>query len=205
MFTVLDVGTFRDRLMECVREKGVQQKEARAELMRVTGLGRANMTHWFNGRAKEPTGPAVIKAALYFGVEPLWLAREEGPKRAKATKSEAAHNGEEKRLLREAAALAVEWGDLSPSNRQKVRRQVQALAERQQKATGRAATQLSEDLWDSVKRRAPEIARAINEEGVRKNLGHRDDRASHAKGSPDATERKRSARKKDRKPSTHAK
>jgi len=75
------LSTLQDRLEEARREKGVSVAEARAAIQRLTGLSRATMTHWWNGKAKEPRGGAAVRAAEYLGVNPLWLAQGRGPKR----------------------------------------------------------------------------------------------------------------------------
>lgn len=89
MFTLLSVSTFKERLEEAARDKGVTVTQARADLAKLLGGTRSNMTHWWTGRTKEPKGGAVAVAANYFGVSPLWLAREQGEKRPGEAKGNA--------------------------------------------------------------------------------------------------------------------
>lgn len=81
MFTLLSVSTFKERLEEAARDKGVDVAKARADIQRLTGMSRSNMTHWWKGRAIEPKAGGIAAAAQYFGVNALWLAKNEGPKR----------------------------------------------------------------------------------------------------------------------------
>jgi transcriptional regulator with XRE-family HTH domain len=84
LFTLLSVTTLKERLEEAAKDKGVTVPQARADLMRLLGMTRSNMTHWWTGRAKEPKGGAAAVAADYFGVNPLWLAKGLGEKRPAA-------------------------------------------------------------------------------------------------------------------------
>lgn len=80
-------STLKARLEEAVKVKGVTVRQARADLMRLTGMTRSNMTHWFTGRTETPTADAAYVAAEYFGVEPRWLAAGIGlPREGKKTK-----------------------------------------------------------------------------------------------------------------------
>lgn len=81
LFTLLSVSTFKERLEEAARDKGVSIAKARADLKMLLGGTRSNQTHWWTGRTKEPRGGAIAVAANYFGVNPLWLAKEQGEKR----------------------------------------------------------------------------------------------------------------------------
>lgn len=89
MFTLLNMSTLKERIEEAAKDKGVSLQQARADLIKLLGMSRSNMTHWFGGRAKEPKGAAAVKAADYFGVNVLWFAQGEGLKR---------HNGKEQKV-----------------------------------------------------------------------------------------------------------
>jgi transcriptional regulator with XRE-family HTH domain len=92
VLTLLNMPTlFKDRLEEALREKGC----TKAELARAIGLTRANMTHWFNGRAIKPGAVPVNRAAEFLGVSSLWLSDDKGPKRPGSQKEGAKVQEEE--------------------------------------------------------------------------------------------------------------
>lgn len=76
MITLLNMPAFKDRIDEAARDKGLT-KSALAKLL---DMSRSNMTHWFSGRAKDPKGDAVTRAAEILGVNALWLSAGKGPK-----------------------------------------------------------------------------------------------------------------------------
>jgi hypothetical protein len=86
MFTILNMSTFKDRLEEAARDKGVSIPQARADLKKLLGGTRSNQTHWWTGRAKEPKGGAAAIAADYFNVNALWLAKGVGDKASRRVK-----------------------------------------------------------------------------------------------------------------------
>ena len=71
----------KDRLIEAVKRKGVSVTQARADLQRLTGMSRSNMTHWFTGRTSSPSTAAAVIAADYFEVDLLWLTLGKGSPR----------------------------------------------------------------------------------------------------------------------------
>lgn len=77
VLTLLNMSTFRERITEAAREKGVSQ----SALAKHLGMSRGNMSHWFGGRAIDPGAAAVSAAADFLGVSALWLSDEKGPKR----------------------------------------------------------------------------------------------------------------------------
>lgn len=77
VITLLNMAAFKDRLEVAAREKGV----SRSQLAKEVGMTRSNMTHWFGGRAKDPGGDALTRAAEFLGVNALWLSTGKGPKR----------------------------------------------------------------------------------------------------------------------------
>src|SRR5262245_35522326 len=72
------MSTLKDRLEAAVKKKGITISQARAELRRLTGMTRSNMTHWFTGRTKVPSAQATLIAAEYLDVDPRWLAEGRG-------------------------------------------------------------------------------------------------------------------------------
>lgn len=130
VFTLLSVSTLRERLEEAAKDKGVTVQQARADLARLTGQTRSNMTHWWTGRAKEPKGGAAAIAADYFNVNALWLAKGEGEKRPSAA------NGKKKMPTgiegldeAEIAALLSMYVEMDPEVRGTWRRQGRDLLE----------------------------------------------------------------------------
>jgi len=129
MFTLLNVSTLKERLEEAAKDKGVDIPTARADLARLTGQTRSNMTHWWTGRAKEPTGGAAAIAADYFNVNALWLAKGEGEKRpsvAKGKKKMPTIDGLDEG---EIAGLLSMYSEMDPEVRGTWRRQGRDLLE----------------------------------------------------------------------------
>lgn len=133
MITLLNMSTFNDRLKEVVAEKGITEKEARAELKR-RGMSRSNLSHWFGGRTVEPTVATAAPAADFFGVDVLWFVKGEGSKRP---------NKEQKnvpikllQLSEEAVEFAVMYESMEPHVRDLVRKHARDVNE----ALGSAST-----------------------------------------------------------------
>lgn len=82
MLSLVNMGTFKDRLEEACVARRISPDVARAEIQRRTGLTRSNMSHWWSGRTKVPQVKAAVLAADYLGVNPLWLAYEIGQRDA---------------------------------------------------------------------------------------------------------------------------
>lgn len=76
MYTLLNMSAFKDRIAEAANEKGL----TKAALAKLLDMSRSNMTHWFGGRATDPKGDAVTRAAEILGVNALWLSAGKGPK-----------------------------------------------------------------------------------------------------------------------------
>lgn len=130
LFTLLSVSTLKKRLEEAAKDKGVTIAQARADLMRLTGQTRSNMTHWWTGRAKQPTGGAAAIAADYFDVNALWLAKGEGEKRPSQAKGQKKMPTGIKGLDEgEIAGLLSMYSEMDPEVRGTWRRQGRDLLE----------------------------------------------------------------------------
>jgi hypothetical protein len=76
----------KDRLLEAIRAKGIPIEDARAEIQRLTGMTKSNMSHWFTGRTRVGSAHAILIAADYLGVDPLCLVDERVTERIAKTK-----------------------------------------------------------------------------------------------------------------------
>lgn len=82
MLRLVNMGTLKERLEEACAARRVSTADARAEIQKLTGMTRSNMSHWWNGRTKVPQVKAAVIAANYLKVNPLWLAYEIGQRDA---------------------------------------------------------------------------------------------------------------------------
>jgi transcriptional regulator with XRE-family HTH domain len=126
VFTLLNMGTFKDRLAEAVADAKMTTAEARAALAKL-GMTRSNLTHWFGGRAKEPKGPALTTAAELLGVNAVWLAKGEGEKRP--TKENKKMSVKLMQLSQEAVDFAIMYDAMDPDVRELVRRHARDINE----------------------------------------------------------------------------
>lgn len=69
--------TLAIRVDEVMREKGCTV----TELAKAAGVKPPSVIEWLNGETKTLKASAAIRASRFLGVEPLWLAEGEGPKR----------------------------------------------------------------------------------------------------------------------------
>lgn len=52
---------------------------SKADLARSAGVKAPSVSDWFTGDTKSLKAAPLVKAAMYLGVSPLWLATGEGP------------------------------------------------------------------------------------------------------------------------------
>lgn len=71
--------TFTERLWEALDASDMTEREFRAKMVGL-GMTRANLTYWFNGRAKDPSASWVDRAAELLKVSTAWLAAGRGPR-----------------------------------------------------------------------------------------------------------------------------
>lgn len=90
-------------------------------------MGRANVTHWLDGRGKKPSGDLVEKAARVLEVNLAWLLRGDGPKRGPDDQSLARSILER---AEQVIGVALALMDLPPAQRDKIERQIIAEAAR---------------------------------------------------------------------------
>lgn len=126
MITLPNMTTFNERLKEVVAEKGITEKEARAELKR-RGMSRSNLSHWFGGRTVEPTVSTAAPAADFFGVDVLWFAKGEGTKRADPEKKNVPIKLMQ--LSEEAVEFALMYEAMEPHVRDLVRKHARDVNE----------------------------------------------------------------------------
>ena len=68
----------KDRIAEALAESG----KSKAELARYCQVAPASVTAWFNGKTKSLDAVSAIKAAMFLGVNALWLTTGKGEKAA---------------------------------------------------------------------------------------------------------------------------
>ena len=126
LFTLLNMGTFNERLKELVAEKRATEKEVRAALAKL-GLTRSNLSHWFSGRAIEPKVATVAPAADYFGVDAVWFATGVGVKRP--TEGNNKMPAKLVGLSQEAVDFAIMYDGLEPHVQELIRRHARDVNE----------------------------------------------------------------------------
>lgn len=119
LFTLLSMGTFKDRLAEAVADKKLTTSEARAALAKL-GMTRSNLTHWFGGRATNPSAALLASAAEFLGVNAVWLASGIGEKRP--TKGNKKMSAKLLQLSQEAVELAAAYDSMEPHVQAMIRR-----------------------------------------------------------------------------------
>ena len=115
--------TFASRLAEALTDSELNK----AELARRIGMGRANVTHWLNGRGKMPSADNAEKAARVLGVNLAWPLRGDGPKRGPDDQSLARSILER---AEQVIGVAKARMDLPREQRDKIERQIFAEAAR---------------------------------------------------------------------------
>ena len=88
-------------------------------------MGRANATHWLDGRGKMPSADNAEKAAAALGVNLAWLLRGEGPKRGPDDQSLARAIIER---AEQVVTVAAAFADLPRDLRDRIERQIVAEA-----------------------------------------------------------------------------
>lgn len=125
MFTLLNMGSFKDRLVEAVADAKMTTAEARAALAKL-GMTRSNLTHWFGGRAINPSAAQLAPAAQLLGVNAVWLARGEGLKRP--TKGDN-KNMKLMQLSQDAVDVALAYDAMEPHVQELIRRHMRDVNE----------------------------------------------------------------------------
>lgn len=76
---VVRMSLLKDRMKQALVERRKADKAAsQAGLAKASGVSRATVTDWFNGKTKNIRGEHLPAAARYLNVNPLWLATGEG-------------------------------------------------------------------------------------------------------------------------------
>lgn len=70
--------SLKDRISEALAESG----KTKSELARYCDVAPASVTAWFNGKTKSLDAVSAIKAAMFLGVNALWLTTGKGEKKA---------------------------------------------------------------------------------------------------------------------------
>ena len=66
----------KDRIAEALSDSG----KTKSELARFCGVAPASVTAWFNGKTKSLDAVSAVKAAMFLGVNALWLTTGKGEK-----------------------------------------------------------------------------------------------------------------------------
>jgi transcriptional regulator with XRE-family HTH domain len=56
-----------------------KDQHTQAALAKAAGVKPPSVADWFNGKTRTLKAEPLVRAAIYLGVEPLWLAAGEGP------------------------------------------------------------------------------------------------------------------------------
>jgi len=73
MDTVIEGCPIIIRLCEGMRSAGVEDKDFRKHIKRITGISKQNMIHWFNGTTKIPNPHYLADLSEHFNIDLNWL------------------------------------------------------------------------------------------------------------------------------------
>lgn len=120
--------TFTKRFNEAFAELGISN----AQFARDTGMERANVSHWRNGRVKAPEAKSVVAAAKRLGVNFPWLMDGSGPKRPELPSMlETMGEVDGMEMSQQAMRVARAFMDLGRRRRDEIERQILVEAMRE--------------------------------------------------------------------------
>lgn len=66
-------GPIVQRIKLGLMDAGITENAVRKEIMRITGVSKQNLTHWFNGTTQSPATHYIIDIAKAHSIDLIWL------------------------------------------------------------------------------------------------------------------------------------